>query len=138
MGAIKRTPADVWFSKCIREAYDWTCITCGKQYPQGHGGLECSHGYSRGNWSIRFKQMNARPQCTACHFRVGPAWMNIELTEFEREVLAEWRLDVLMAKEYRKTKGKGELSIWLKKQHDNLLDLRARGFSGRLGFEDWY
>ena len=138
MAAIKRTPADIAFSKCIREAADWQCVTCGKQHVQGSGGLECSHGYSRGNWSIRFKAMNARAQCTACHFRCGPAWMLQELTDFERTVLEEWRVDLPMAKVYRATKGKGEIAKHYREQHTMLLQQRAEGMMGELSFDDWF
>ena len=138
MGGIKRTPADIAFSKVVREAADWTCVTCRQVYPRGSGGLECSHGFSRGNWSIRFKGMNARAQCVACHFRVGGAWMQQELTEFEREVLQEWRIDALMGKAYRATKGKGEIAKHYRDELERLMELRRQGYVGPLEFEDWY
>ena len=138
MAGIKRTPADIAVSKCVREAADWTCITCGTKYPEGHGGLECSHGYSRGNWSVRFKHLNARAQCTACHFRVGPQWVQTELNDFEREVLAEWQRDISMGKVYRRTKGKGTIAAWYREQYDELRALRECGATGLLTFEDFF
>jgi len=138
MGGIKVTPADTWFSKCVREAADWTCITCGTKYIEGHRGLHCSHGYSRGQWGLRFKSLNARAQCYACHMRTGGNWMLTELSDFERGVLADWAADVSLGKVYRRTKGKGEIVKWYKQQHDEMRMLRECGVTGLLTFEDFF
>ena len=44
--AIKITPADTAFSKCVKERADWKCERCGTQYQEGDRGLHCSHGNS--------------------------------------------------------------------------------------------
>lgn len=46
-GGIKRTAADIKFSKMIRERDHWTCQRCLKQYEPGAQGLHCAHNFSR-------------------------------------------------------------------------------------------
>lgn len=74
--ALKRTSADNWFSKCIRERTNWTCELCGTHYPDGPAkgacqALDCSHLFGRGNWSVRFDVNNAFCHCYGCHSRFG-------------------------------------------------------------------
>lgn len=137
MGGIKITQADKWFSLAIREAWNWTCCRCGTQYHHNHRGLDCSHGYSRGHWSVRFSTLNARPHCMGCHRIESGHWMERLLTDWERERLRELRDDVQLAKMYRKTKGKGELSAHWKKQYDLCLQARECGVTGVLPLEEW-
>jgi len=44
---MKITPADKYFSLCIRERSDWTCEYCGNGYRHKPQGLHCSHLFSR-------------------------------------------------------------------------------------------
>ena len=59
---MKISAADKWFSLCIREASNYTCVTCGKM-----GRMECSHVYSRRHRTIRWDVENAMSQCNGCH-----------------------------------------------------------------------
>ena len=139
MAGIKRTEADKWFSLCIREAYDWTCNRCGTQYPIGARGLECSHHHGRGNWSVRFEPMNAEALCTGCHFLEGGKQVRLDacLNHLEQELLMEKKENYYYGKEYRKTKGKGEISKYYKQQYEELREMRKEGKRGRLYFPPW-
>ena len=66
-----KAKADRACSRWIREAYDWTCAACGKQYPEGSQGLHWSHLFSRRHNSIRYSPMNAAAHCYSCHQRLG-------------------------------------------------------------------
>ena len=51
--AIKITPADTAFGKCVKERA-LRCERCGTQYQEGDKGLHCSHGISRGQWGLAY------------------------------------------------------------------------------------
>lgn len=68
-GAIKRTAADDWFSKCIRLAQDYRCERCGRQ-----GGptiddfqMHLCHIKGREVKVTRFAASNALCMCPDCH-----------------------------------------------------------------------
>ncbi len=139
MGAIKRTPADIAFSKCIRERAEWRCECCGAQHNESSPGLECSHHHSRGNWTIRFNPLGAESLCTACHFRVGGTEKrrNEVLTKVEQDLLYELMEDRDLGREYRKTKGKGAVAKHYREEFKRMKALRAEGVTGRIEFEGW-
>ena len=138
MAGIKRTPADIAFSKCVRERSGWRCERCGTQYPENSGGVECSHGYTRGAWGVRFHPLNAEALCTGCHFREGGlAHLRKSLTEWESDRLDELYNDTMLGKQCRKTKGKGEIARHYRDQHDQMRSLRECGVTMRLEFDFW-
>ena len=138
MAGIKRTPADIAFSQCIRERSDWTCERCGTKYERGARGLECSHYHTRGKWGVRFHSLNAEALCTGCHFLEGGLKRaDIQLTEFELDVLTDLVNDTGLGKEIRKTKGKGAIAKHFREQLQIMQDKRAAGAQGRLEFEDY-
>jgi len=57
--AIKRTNADIWFSKAVR-ARDGACLVCGTDQS-----LECAHIYGRRRKIVRYSMDNA---VTLCHY----------------------------------------------------------------------
>lgn len=72
-GAIKRTTADDWFSKCIRLAQDYRCERCTTQ-----GGptaadvqMQCCHIIGRRNQATRYSVWNALCMCVNCHRETG-------------------------------------------------------------------
>lgn len=134
MAAIKRTPADIAFSLCIREAYDWTCNRCKTKYPERAGGLECSHHHSRGKWGVRFEPLNAEALCTGCHFLTGGTEerRNEVLTREEQDLLYEMINDTDRGREARKTKGKGEIAKHFREEFKRLKAERESGRSGKL------
>lgn len=121
---IKRTPADIAFSKCIRELANWSCSKCGKNHEHNKGALDCSHHHGRGNWSIRFDPMNAESLCYGCHSHYGGTEerRNEVLTKTEQELLFEKKRDTELAKQYRKTKGKGTIAKHYREQHKLIID----------------
>jgi hypothetical protein len=66
-----KAKADRACSRWIREAWDWTCSVCGKQYEEGAQGLHWSHFFSRRHQSIRYAPDNASAKCFSCHQRLG-------------------------------------------------------------------
>lgn len=136
MGAIKITPADKWFSKCIRVRAGWTCQRCGTNHAHNTRALDCSHFIGRGNWSVRFDPDNAIALCTACHFRLGGN--PVEHKAFIRDLLGETRYDLLVersedrarGRDYRKTKGKGAISAHYKDQFEKLERFEIMDFIG--------
>ena len=113
MVTVKRTPADIAFSLCVRERANWKCERCGKYYPEGRRkGLECSHHHSRGKWGIRHDPMNGEALCTGCHFEEGGTEQRRRavLSKGEQEILWEKMADTSLGREARKTKGKGDIS----------------------------
>lgn len=137
--ALLRTPADIAFSKCVRERASWRCERCGKQYPEGAGGLECSHGYTRGNWSVRFHPLNAESLCTGCHFREGGLdHLKRSLTDWEIERLQELANDTAIGRLVRKTKGKGDIAKHYRDEYQRMREQRMAGVQGRIEFEAWY
>jgi hypothetical protein len=141
MAGIKRTPADDAFSKCIRERASWTCEKCNKYFPEGHRqGLDCSHHYGRRGWAIRFEPMNAEALCYGCHSHYGGTEDRRRevLSQGEIEMLAEKRNDVSLAKEARKTKGKGEIAKHYREELKRMKELRYKGKTGRIEFVGWF
>ena len=65
--AIKRSPADSEFSKCIRAAANYSCEKCGTQYDKSSTGLHCSHHFSRRHKTIRWCVQNTMSLCYSCH-----------------------------------------------------------------------
>lgn len=139
MAAIKRTPADIAFSLCIRESFDWTCNRCGKRHEEKSQGLHCSHHYGRGNWSIRFEPMNAESLCYGCHQLEGGTQIRIDacLDEQQQGVLLEKKNDSTLGRLIRRTKGKGEIAKHYRQEYEKLLQQRSEGATGRLTFVGW-
>ena len=139
MGKIKRTPADDAFSKCIRAAANYTCERCGTPHLENSMGLHCSHHHSRGNWSIRLDPMNAEALCYGCHSLVGGTEeRRLEvLTDGENAILWEKKADVRLAKEYKKTKGKGAVAKHYRDQYKAILEKRELGVAGYIPFVAW-
>ena len=135
--AVKITPADTAFGKCVKERASWRCERCGTQYQEGDKGLHCSHGISRGQWGTRLTGLNAQAACYGCHMHEGGNWMQRSLTEVDRLLLRELADDTFRAKEYRKTNGKGEVAAHYREQFDLMRQARECGVTGRIEFEDW-
>lgn len=71
MPLIKRWPADIAFSLCVRKRANFSCQRCGVGHAHNSPGLHCAHLFSRGNWSTRFDPMNAFSLCYGCHSWFG-------------------------------------------------------------------
>ena len=137
------TPADTWFSRCVRERAGWRCESCGKQYNEGDTGLHCSHFIGRGNWAVRFEPLNAFAHCFGCHMKFeGNPNMFVEWVKgingaANFEIVIEASNSIMRGKEYRRTKGKGEIAAHYKKEYESMKAQRAQGVTGRIEFVGW-
>jgi len=139
-GAVKITPADEAFSKCVRERADWTCERCGKYFPEGtRGGIHCSHIYSRGHRTIRWAGDNAQALCVSCHDWYGkdPADSGIWVAD----LLGEGHMAILREKKNMKFKipktEEKEIAKHYREQLKIMQKARAEGHVGRLEFESY-
>ena len=141
--AVKINPADKWFSKCVREAADWKCECCGKQYEEGTSGLHCSHYFGRKNYSVRFcggggneGVTNAFSHCFGCHQKLGSnpydftKWVTDTIGEGALEILIEKRNDINAAKMIKKNLK--DVAKHYKAEYERLKEERMKGEKGRL------
>lgn len=136
MSGIKRTPADHWFSKCVRERANWTCEKCGAVHEQNSKGLHCSHHKGRRAWSVRLDPLNAEALCYGCHSHYGGTQERLDqcLTTQQQEILIEKRNDNDLGKRIKRTKGKGEIARHYREEFERMQGLRAIGNFSRLEF----
>lgn len=85
MSLIKRWPADIAFSLCVRKRANFVCQRCGVGHAHNSQGLHCAHLFSRGNWSTRFEPRNAFSLDYGCH-----SWFGKNPLEFQ-----EWAAERL-------------------------------------------
>jgi len=100
--AIKRKASDAEFSKCVRQASNWTCERCGSVHEKGSMGLHCSHIFSRRYRTIRWSKDNVQALCFSCHqwFGGNPADSGYWVTE----LLGEGHMALLREKRDNKVK----------------------------------
>ena len=68
--AVKRSPADIAFSKAIRESYDYECPSCNINYRHDPGYMHCAHVHTRKHRSTRWNaEFGAIALCAKCHRR---------------------------------------------------------------------
>ena len=63
--------------------------------------------------------------------------MDMVLTEAEQQLLLERMDDIQLAKEYRRSKGKGVIAKHYREEYARMKQLRAEGVTGRIEFEEW-
>lgn len=136
MGAVKITPADAAFSKCVRERNANRCERCGG-YPNP-GGLHCSHFYGRGKWSTRFDPENGTALCHGCHSYFGS---NPELhRHWQKERLGPYRYDALLERANNSSLGRTAkreakaIAEHYRGEHRAMLKKREQGEYGRIEF----
>jgi hypothetical protein len=64
---VKRTAADIRFSKMIRERDGYQCQRCGTVHAPNSFGLHSAHCFSRGKQATRLDPENAAALCYGCH-----------------------------------------------------------------------
>ena len=134
--AVKINPADKWFSKCIREAAEWKCECCGKQYEEGTSGLHCSHYFGRRANAVRYCPDNASSHCWGCHQRLGSnpddhrQWMVNKVGEGMINILRDKREDIGLAKSIKKNLK--DVAKHYKAEYERLKSLRMAGEKGPL------
>ena len=138
---MKITPADKWFSLCIRERVDWNCEHCGSNYRQRPQGLHCSHLFSRRHYATRHDPNNAFAHCYGCHQRLGGCpvtftrWAEQHLGIGLVELVREKHLDTGLGKMCKKKQK--EIAAHYKSELSRLQKQRAEGITGRLEVTAW-
>lgn len=80
---LKRTPADKWFSDCVRIRSNWHCENCQIYLEHDKARLHCSHFVGRGELSTRVHPTNAFAHCNKCHKKLGgDRWGGGNVAEF--------------------------------------------------------
>lgn len=136
MPKIKRTQADDWFSKCIREASNWKCEGCGTEYEEGSQGLHCSHYFGRRAYAVRFDPDNVFAHCFGCHQKFGAnpddfrAFFVEQRGEGMAQLLREKREDIGLAKSVKKNLK--DVAAHYRAEFKRLKAERARGETGPL------
>lgn len=135
--ALLITPADKWFSLCVRERANWRCERCGRITPDDKRmGLHCSHWIGRGSWSVRFHPLNAFAHCYGCHayFEGRPA----SFSDWVGSLIGENGAASLVRLGHRPARGLRkaikELSAFYRAEHRKQLEQRKAGNSGYLQF----
>lgn len=136
---MKTSPADQWFSKCVRERANWTCERCHKQYPENSAGLHCSHNFSRRHRTTRWHADNALALCFSCHqwFGGNP----YEAGRWLESVIGEARLEMLVDMKNARHKvpkaEEKEIAAHYRAQLKEMQAKRQQGETGYLVFESW-
>ena len=140
--SLKYTPADKYFSWCVRERAEWTCERCGKIYVPPTVALQCAHYQTRDCWGTRLEPLNAFALCHGCHqyFDKGRRveFDNLHVRVFgsyARDIVREKAQDITIGKTAKRTKGKGEIARHYKSEYERMLEIRAGGVRGRLEFK---
>ena len=94
--AIKKSAADIAFSKCVRAQAKYTCVRCGAVHDKSSSGLHCSHNFGRRHRTIRWCKENALSLCFGCHqwFGENPADSGLWL----EKLLGSGVIDILREK----------------------------------------
>ena len=137
---IRVTPADRYFSLCVRERAAWTCERCGKQYVPPTQALHCAHWHSRGNWSVRFDPYNALALCYGCHILTSRD-RESEHLPLMRKSVGEIQLDRLAYDKNRPANGIKrrikDIAHHYRETYEAMIRQRMNGKQGRLEFDAW-
>jgi len=132
---MKISPADKWFSMCVREAADNVCAVCGEKKDR----TETSHIFGRRHRTVRWCKENALCKCHGCH-----RWWHERPTEsgnWFREKYGAGIEEILYEKIHSRQKvpktEEKEIAAHYRKEHKKLLEIRATGKKGQLDFESW-
>ena len=139
MSGIKRTPADVNFSRAKRESEDYICENCGKDYRHEPHMMDCSHIFSRKHRRVRWHPLNALCLCRSCHQKMGDKPpVHAELAKKKLGEEGYWELMRLHNEILKipKTKEK-DIAAHYKAEHKRLIALRMDGQQGRLELRNW-
>lgn len=136
---IKRTPGDIAFSKCVREANDYQCQSCGINLRHNPGSMDLSHYISRGNNSTRLHKDNGFCLCKGCHMKMGNDPHQHQV--FVRSILGDARYEMLMYQKqqlFRLGKAQDkEAKAHYQAELERIEKLRANGQQGYIDFMSW-
>ncbi len=133
----KPNPADIAFSKCVRERADWQCQYSGVMFERNAHGLHCSHFYGRRMRSLRWHPLNCFAHSYASHNFLGEnpheftEWAEKELgTDKYLELVGLSQIIMPTTKLDRK-----EIAKHYREEHKRMLSERDAGAVGWLDFE---
>ena len=138
MAGIQLTPADKYFSLCVRERVENRCEVCGSP-----NGVQCCHYESRGNWATRFLGDQCFCMCYAHHIYMDGH--KFEFADFFKDrrgadvydiskIIAR---DLMLGKLIKKTKGKGAIAKFYENEYERMLEKRTGGILGWIDFDNW-
>ena len=143
MAGIRRTPADKWYSDCVRERNFWTCESCFRYFPEGRArqGIHVAHFYGRRHRGLRWHAHNGFCLCAGCHFAFGDSpsewvvWVEGKLGAGMMEILKERKNSI-----YKMEKGEEkEIAKHYRDELKLMQETRAGGNgTGRIEFLSWY
>jgi phage anti-repressor protein len=131
-GGIKRTAADIEFSKAIRLASEY-CERCGAPAD------DCSHYFGRRKNSTRYAVENCSALCRGCHNFFGEhphdhhAFMVKKLGEGGYDLLVEKARSICKVSK----KDRAAIARHYRLQQQNIKDRRANGETGILPIESY-
>ena len=140
---IKVFACDKWFSDCVRIRSNFTCDNCGIIYPGLCRDLHCSHGYGRGNWSVRFDVDNAFAHCSSCHKSLGgnpiEFFLSVEnlIGRGRIDIVAEKAQSIDLGRMARKGKKDGSISKHYRDEFRRIEAARFAGNMDRIEVENW-
>ena len=142
---LKRTAADIWFSKCVRMRTNWVCEYCSGNFSHEESYLHCSHFVTRAKCSVRYHPKNAFAHCQACHKKLGgDRWGGGNVAEFahhydqihspiDREVIR-----ILSGYSFPKHKHHIKtIAAHYREQYRRMEDMRSCGEDGRIELENY-
>jgi NMD protein affecting ribosome stability and mRNA decay len=136
---MQTSPADSWFSKCVRLRVNWVCERCGAVHGPSSTGLHCSHIFSRRHRTIRWDGLNTQALCHACHSWYGgnPA----DSGRWVEQVVGEGVIALLREKMASRVKvpkaEEKEIAAHYRAEYQLLQRLRDAGETGRIEFVSW-
>ena len=131
--AVKRTPADIAFSKAIRESYDYECCHCGKNYRHDPGYVDCAHIHTRKHRNTRWcANYGALALCKPCHRRFTD--FPLEWADFCRSFLGESNYDEAKRRAWETRKytkaEQADIAKHYREEVKRIEDLRKNGETG--------
>lgn len=136
---IKRTAADIAFSDCIRESFDYVCAHCQIHGRHNTGKMDCAHVFSRKHRSTRWTVANALCLCRSCHQKLADR--PLVFAELVKEFLGKKAYDALMLKHNRPKKipkyVERDIAKHYRGQTAEIEARRAAGWKGYIPPEDW-
>ena len=133
--SVKRTPADIAFSKAIRESHDYTCCKCGTSYRHDPGYIDCAHVHTRLHRNTRWcAEWGAVALCKPCHrhFTLFPLFWAEFLTEkFGEDWYEEAKRRAWETKKYTKA-DQADIAKHYRAEVSRIEKLRLDGETGHI------
>ena len=133
--SVKRSAADISFSRAIREKYNYECCHCNINYRHDPGYIHCAHVHTRKHRSTRWNATyGALALCAKCHRRFTD--FPVEWGSFLKKYMGDSNYDeakrlAWAVRKYTKAEQK-EIAVHYKAQTKYMERLRLEGQTGIL------